>query len=657
MTRRALLIGSQTFGLTGVNADVELVDRLLAAHGFERRVLIDHAATRDGILSAFKQFIQDTRPGDPVVLYYSGHGGRIANPNHAPERPHEPRHYACIIPFDHEPTNFRGIFSAELSALLAQLALRTANITTLFDCCHAADLIKGNAPTQDGGTDRGSTTTNATGVTITGLPRRRAIPVPWHDSITAHREHLINLGYDLSARAAYVEGNPHAVRLHACAAEQNAYESQFPDGSVGGLLTRALVNVLALAEPHVTTWLALAERIRATVRGSHPTQVPELHGPTGRTLFSADALPLTDVLAFSTRGGLNYLSGGALQGVTPGSRYLLMPLNANRADLALALAEAEVLDVDPSTARIALRTLRGAAPPPAGTLAFLYQPQHHRHVIALDLPPGPLHDRLNAAITASPRLTLTAAPNVRPLATLTQDPRGLHLHDRDGHFLYTYTSTAPSPVPYLEQLARIRDLFDHPAPAEQTRLDPPPTLRWGVITPHPDKAQRRTLPRQNAQLDEGDRIYVQITAHSSAPIYVHIIEIGVSRTITLRTTSQPYGVPLCPQKTYTLGQDLTDLVPGIPLTWPEHLPRSAPQPSALLVLWLDQPVDLRSLESTLPPDPTHRPEPLRHSLDELLDPRAHALTKDFGIPPAATRSPRYNQIIIQWTLRPKPVHA
>jgi hypothetical protein len=594
MTRRALLIGSQTFGLTGVNADVVLVDRLLAAHGFERRVILDHAATRDGILSAFKRLIEDTQPGDPVVLYYSGHGGRIANRNHTTERPHEPRHYACIIPFDHEPTNFRGIFSAELSALLAQLALRTANITTLFDCCHAADQIKAE-----------------------GSPRR-TIPVPWNDTIAAHREHLINLGYDLSARAAYVEGNPHAVRLHACAAEQSAYESQFPDGSVGGLFTRALVNELALAEPHVTTWLALAERIRATVRGSHPTQVPELHGPTGRTLFSADALPLSDVLALVARGGHPYLSGGALQGVTPGSRYLLMPLNANRADLALALAEAEVLDVDPSTARIALRPLRGAAPPPAGTLAFLYRPQHHRHRIELKLPPGPLHDRLSAAITASPRLTLTAAPNVRPLATLTQDPRGLHLHDRDGHLLYTYiythtsTSTAPSPVPYLEQLARIRDLIDHSEPVEDTRLNPPPTLRWVKISPPPVGS----LPERGAALDEGDRISVKITNHSSAPIYVHIIEIGVSRTITLRTTSQPYGVQLCPQETYTLGQDLTDLVPGIPLTWPEHLPRSAPQPLALLVLWLDQPVDLRSLESTLPPRPhpsstTPPPQPRR----------------------------------------------
>ena len=55
VTRRALLIGSQTYGLRGCNADVALMREVLAARDFEVDVRVDGDATRAGVLDGFEQ--------------------------------------------------------------------------------------------------------------------------------------------------------------------------------------------------------------------------------------------------------------------------------------------------------------------------------------------------------------------------------------------------------------------------------------------------------------------------------------------------------------------------------------------------------------------------------------------------------------------------
>ncbi len=632
MTARALLIGSQTFGLEGVHNDVDAIGDYLAGRGFERRVLTDADATREGILDGLRALVRDTTEGEPALLYYSGHGGWIANPKHG-MRAGEPRHYACIIPTDHTKALFRGIFSAELSALMAELALVTRNITVILDCCHAAAQVKG------------------------GL-RPRAIPVPWREDVEAHRDWLLAQGYDLSARAAYVEGNPHAVRLVACRADQVAYERGDDDGRDGGIFTRALLEVLTAGRAP-TTWHALAELVHARVTAEQPTQEPELHGPLGRQLFGVDEAPITDVLALTERDGEPFLAGGALHGVTWRSRYLLMPPNAGRGDPALAIGEAEVVAVLPHIARVALQPRDPAAPPPLGTRAFLHDPQLHHHAVRLDLPAGPLRDRLTARIAASPRLVVASDETEGQVAaTVAPGEEGLLLRDRDGHLIHAPRILAEDPssdvglaeidpaiVAHLEQLARVRDLLDQPEPVGATRLAPAPTVRWGRLR----RGQEEALPRAGAELSEGDRFFVRVTSHSPSPIYVSIVGVGVSRSIRLLTVSEPAGVRLETQETYTLGEDMIGQLPGIALVWPAEFPRSAPQPMALVVVATDVPVDLRSLESS-----AVTRAGLEKSLDELLEPNAHTTTKDFGGVPVQARGARYHRFTVTLHLSPCP---
>ena len=122
MTRRALLIGSQTFGLTGCDADVALVKQLLGAQGFDPiQTLTGEAATREGIVTAVEEVIATAGGDDAVVLYYSGHGGRLAHPDWEDRQAKGlPAHLQFIVPWDIEASSeddFRGLLAEELSEL------------------------------------------------------------------------------------------------------------------------------------------------------------------------------------------------------------------------------------------------------------------------------------------------------------------------------------------------------------------------------------------------------------------------------------------------------------------------------------------------------------------------------------------------------------
>ena len=65
MGSTALVIGSQTGGLTGPHADVEIVADALAAHGFDVRRHIESAATSRAILDAYEDLIADAAAATP----------------------------------------------------------------------------------------------------------------------------------------------------------------------------------------------------------------------------------------------------------------------------------------------------------------------------------------------------------------------------------------------------------------------------------------------------------------------------------------------------------------------------------------------------------------------------------------------------------------
>lgn len=585
--RRALLIGADPAGFVGEDAararlvgipdDLARVDAALARHGFAHRTIITgDAASRDGILAAFRELIAEASADDAVFVYYTGHGGLAINPDHGAVDPPEPRYFQYIVPSDHSHAKFRGIFSAELTAVVADLTAVTTNVTVALDCCHATGGLMGKR-----------------------TYRTRAIPRPWAGNIAEFVVWLRQQGHDLSLAAQRVEGNPHALRLVACSAEETASEFDDPDGNRGGVMTTAFVehlNAAAGVDPP-PIWDALGKAIRATVVAEIPTQNPDVLGPTGRRLFTVDATETRDIFAMFVDAGFTFLRGGSVHGIRVGDRFLVLPLNVAAPDRELALAELEAELVATTITRVKRTDFSDRSPVPAGARAVRIVRTLRRHLVALD---GSAADpALAAAIAASPRLAIAGSDEQDPLlATVTGDEQTITILDVDAtpvRVLPAGNSSehAQAIVGVLEQLARVRELLDLRSGEGPLALDPP-GVEWAIVLPE----GLQKLPHEGAELHAGDQFAAIVAQPGSRSIYVSILGVMPDRSIALLSASEPQGVNLAQGEQYVLGQDRAGLVVGIPIPWPDVVP-AVPQPLELVVVATDFPVDLRPLAADL----------------------------------------------------------
>jgi uncharacterized caspase-like protein len=219
MTRKALLIGAQTQGLSGVLNDVTAMGLALAQRGFLVDRLVTPDATRERILDAYDELIARARPDDAIVIYYSGHGGRLP----AQDGPD----LQFIVPDDYDDSaedDFRGITGVEQSVLLSRLTDITHNVTVIHDCCHAAHM---------------SRTGSRVRALIRPAPQQRRAT---YEAVSRHIARLVGDGLPVHRRP--LVGNPHAVRVVACAPWESAYESTNRDSVQMGLFTDALTRAM-----------------------------------------------------------------------------------------------------------------------------------------------------------------------------------------------------------------------------------------------------------------------------------------------------------------------------------------------------------------------------------------------------------------------------
>lgn len=121
MRKSALLIGAETFGLTGARNDVDAMAEQLERRRFGVQSRLGADAARAAILDALERLIRDAQKPDAVVVYFSGHGGLIAPPPALIDRRNPVPRLQFLVPTDYDttPSDFRGISTAELSVLLA----------------------------------------------------------------------------------------------------------------------------------------------------------------------------------------------------------------------------------------------------------------------------------------------------------------------------------------------------------------------------------------------------------------------------------------------------------------------------------------------------------------------------------------------------------
>lgn len=156
LRRRALLIGINDYinpedRLEGCVNDVFTMSAVLQECGFapdEVRTCLDRRATAAAILDRMAWLVDDIKPGDERVFYYSGHGAQmpVYGPTDEPDRLVE-----TLVPCDFDWTPETSITDEHIYALYSQLPYDT-RLAMIFDCCHS-----GGVHRQGGARARGIT--------------------------------------------------------------------------------------------------------------------------------------------------------------------------------------------------------------------------------------------------------------------------------------------------------------------------------------------------------------------------------------------------------------------------------------------------------------------------------------------------------------------
>lgn len=570
MTARALIIGSEIAGLTGVTRDLDIVGALLTDRGFEVRRHERDTATRDAVGQALRDLATDTGPGDAVVVYYSGHGGRVQDTGGPSTGPAAVRQF--IAPYDYlrtTPEDFRGITALELSTHLAALSERTRNVTAIFDCCYSSRMAR----------DRSL------------IPR--AVPRISSLDITAH---LARIGIDRLAGALGpdVESNRDVVRLVAAGPAQQAFEYPGPGGVQVGLLTEGLRRLLVEAADRPVTWTQVAARLREFVQVLVPAQRPEAEGPADRLLFSTEVLDRADVLAVRPAAGGTTLDGGRLAGVAPGDVYAV--LDPASPEPTRPVAHLTVTSVTATSAAVDVQLVDGvAALPTTGVAHPVARAGRLRPVVVVGdpVPAEPLLAALVASAHVDPVAVDAAGVGLPPLATVEVSAAGLDITDGAGPI------AGPIPNDEVGRGAVLRDLHRLARASAVRALDPGDAelgaglaVSWGRVV----DGSAASLPASGATLFVGDRVWFGVRNTGPGRLFVFALGVGGSGRVQL-LTNDPSGLALDPGEEWVVGRrPELDGPTGLLVGWPEGVSPAGPRPESVLVIATSRQQDLRFLE-------------------------------------------------------------
>lgn len=566
MARRALVIGAETGGLSGVNNDTRTMSTILADRGFDVEVRRDKDATQAGIRDGLARLVADTGADDAVVIYFSGHGGvaRVLSPRgvELPER-------RFIVPTDFDessPGDFRGITSIELSVWVSRLTERTRNVTVILDCCHSARMVRDPDL------------------------RPRAIPRPTYLDVAEHTGMLRALG--LPVDILHPIENPYALRLAACRPEQSAYEYTAQDGLRTGIFTESLHRALEEAGQARVNWATLMRRVQQRVMTLEPSQRPEAEGPWSRLLFDREE-PATAVAlpAIASAPDRVTLPGAALLGVSPGDTFGITLPGSPAATDATLLARASVTTVHGVTVEARAELCNGCTELPRVAEA---------HPLATSAVRDPVLVRGSGPVAATIRSRIDQVPTLRTvgedhegpvLAAVTVDG-AVTLHDDGAAPLTTQPADEAGIgriLTFLQRMARtavLRRLAPRPGEA----LAEPFTVEWGRVVDQREEA----LPPAGALLHVGESIYVRLRNDSARSLYFYVFDLGVAHRVALVSVEHS-GLLIGPNQELTIGQRIDGPLVGSPLVWPDGLPADGPRPETLLVIVTTEPYDLSGL--------------------------------------------------------------
>jgi hypothetical protein len=198
----------------------------------------DDLPTYRNIVQEIERVGRCARPGDQVLIHYSGHGASL--PTMAPEKKGKSGQDEALVPCNAAEPRERGggfLRNLELHALLQGLSERGLRVTLVLDCCHS------------GGVSRGPERSR-----VRGLGRLPVAPEPpgrlgaWRDladrlweSVADPRRPSFRGVEGVAGWFPQPEG---CLLLAACLPSELAREYPFEDGRWSGALTHFLLEAV-----------------------------------------------------------------------------------------------------------------------------------------------------------------------------------------------------------------------------------------------------------------------------------------------------------------------------------------------------------------------------------------------------------------------------
>lgn len=535
-------------------------------------VLLNEAATRQAILEAITSLGERVLSDDIVVIAYSGHGSqRLEIPSAAAPvlwgaavGKEADRLQETLVPYDSGRGNHpsRDITDSELHALLARLTTRTANVTVILDCCHCAGALR-----------------DAFGNRARGLPAdRRPLPSPPGADNSRSGMPPPELPPE-PGTASPRKALPYAL-LAACRSDEKAYELTITGGATAttyGAFSYFLQRELLRCAAGTAVREVLA-RASVEVNRQRSQQHPQGQGHLDAEIFGVQELPPRRGVRVQERaGGTVTLSAGLIHGVTVGSRYAIAAVDAAPTLLSVTQVDAAtaqamiVAEADPQICAVGAYAAEVThAPGPQRLSVELSAPPGESAAAALRtsllrVPQVTLVDATTAAeSTSAARICLLPARSAARSQELVPQLGALSrptwaVIDGDGELVLPplpadAAGSAEVLAQNLKKLACLRAVEGCDNPDPSSALYDRFAVQLLRETADGGWAPAAEILGEGVCFESEDRFAIAIKSRAAIPVYVAILDLGVTGRISLL---YPYGdsEPEClaPGSSFVLG--------------------------------------------------------------------------------------------------------
>jgi hypothetical protein len=281
MTKKAFLVGINDYSPAGpggedlggcINDVRDMLDTLVIC-GFTSKnigIRTNSRATKKGIMGGLDWLVSNSKKGDSLVFYYSGHGSQVSDSNlNGDEKEHDGKD-EILCPHDLDWTSKTILRDDDLRNIFNKLP-GGVNLEVILDCCHSGTGTRDFRPPKSMLPERDDTQNNDS-------TRIRFLPPPLDVSSRIQYEPELStkwlFGLEPENKSAKVEKGLNHTLWAGCKDSQTSKELRI-DSNQRGVFTHSFCKILRKTNGQITR-INLYRLLSAAVRKYDVDQTPQL---------------------------------------------------------------------------------------------------------------------------------------------------------------------------------------------------------------------------------------------------------------------------------------------------------------------------------------------------------------------------------------------